>query len=114
MALTECYGKGFNKNNLHLYTSFYRLCLDIFHTVSEKSEENVSQDIFHTVSGKFENVLDSIVACAPSDYHEVTISLSCKNLILRLVLGMSEKLRGKCGAHARCSVMSRHSTIIDY
>ena len=65
MALTECYGKGFNKNNLHLYTSFYRLCLDIFHTVSEKSEENVSQDIFHTVSGKFENVLDSIVACAP-------------------------------------------------
>lgn len=65
MALTERYGKGFNKTNLYLYTSFYRLWPDIFHAVSGKSEENVSQDIFHTVSGKSENVLDSIVACAP-------------------------------------------------
>lgn len=48
-ALTERYGKGFNKTNLYLYTCFYRLWPDIFHAVSEKSE----------------NVLDSIVTCAP-------------------------------------------------
>lgn len=64
-ALTERYGKGFNKTNLYLYTSFYRLWPDIFHAVSGKSEENLSQDIFHTVSGKSENILDTIEAYAP-------------------------------------------------
>ena len=48
-ALTERYGKGFNKTNLYLYTSFYRLW----------------PDIFHTVSGKSENILDTIEAYAP-------------------------------------------------
>ncbi|MGM9695208.1 MAG: YhcG family protein [Alloprevotella sp.] len=48
-VLSDRYGKGFNKTNLYLYTNFYRLW----------------PDIFHTVSGNSENVIETIVSCTP-------------------------------------------------
>lgn len=38
-ALTERYGKGYNKSNLYLFYNFYRLWPEIFHTVCGKSPQ---------------------------------------------------------------------------